>query len=164
MVSQSSQSTSQIAKATPSDVEEIVEASIHFKAGKELGKRGKLQRSVRVTDDEFTPRKKTKEKAKKEESFDLDTDDDNNENIIPTDRHTTPSRFILGNTDGITIKSFKKGFYSSVSPGSFDGLDDDEGEVAYIDDDVDERDLHGDLLNWLTLSDAPRQGHDEHDL
>ena len=161
---ENSQHPSQIPKSTSSDVEGIVVASIHSKPGKELGKRGKLQRSVRVTDDEFTPRKKTKEKAKKEESFDLDTDDDNNENIVPIDMHTTSSRFISENTDGVTIKSFRKGFYSSVSPGSFDGLDDNEGEVAYIDDDVDERDLHGDLLNWLTLSDAPRQGHDEHDL
>ena len=51
-----------------------------------------------------------------------------------------------------------------VSSASFDGLDDDEEDVAYIDDDIDERDLHSDLLNWLTLSDAPRQGQDENDL
>ena len=157
-------SPSQIPESTSSDIQELEKGSTHFKPSKELGKRGKLQRSVRVTDDEFTPRKNNKEKTRKEESFDLDTEDDDNENMAPPDRNITPTRFMLENTDGVTIKSFKKGFYSSISPGSFDGLDDDEGDVAYIDDDVDERDLHGDLLNWLTLSDAPRQGHDEHDL
>ena len=95
----------------------------------------------------------------------LQDENDNDDDGIPTDSNTTPTRFMLESTNGVTMKSFKKSLYSSVSPGSFDGLDDDgEGDVAYIDDDVDERDLHGDLLNWLTLSDAPRQGHNEHDL
>ena len=156
-------SPSMIPESTSSDVQGIEEESTDFKPSKELGKRGKLQRSVRITDDEFTPRKKSKEFYKDEESFDLETENDNDG--IPTDSNTTPTRFMLESTNGVTMKSFKKGLYSSVSPGSFDGLDDDgEGDVAYIDDDVDERDLHGDLLNWLTLSDAPRQGHNEHDL
>ena len=156
-------SPSMIVESTSSEVQVFDEGSTKFRPSKELGKRGKLQRSVRVTDDDFTPRKKTKEVYKKEESFDLDTEDDDNGHRIQSE-NTTPTRFTLEQTDGVTIKSFKKGIYRSVSPGSFDGLDDDEGDVAYIDDSADERELHGDLLNWLTLSDAPRQGHDEHDL
>ena len=129
---------------------------------KELGKRWKLQRSVRVTDDEFTPRKKSKALSREEESFDLDTEDDDDK--AATDSGNAETRLIIDHNTGRRIKVVHKNNFSSISPGSFDGLNDDEGDVAYIDDDVDERDLHGDLLNWLTLSDAPRQGHEEHDL
>ena len=138
------------------------ESSIDVKDNRGLGRRGRLQRSMRVAEEEITPRKKSKSLSKETESLELDTEEDerklpkcfnNTSNTSLSDRH---------NTNYHDEEEQKNSL--CVSSASFDGLDNDEEDVAYIDDDIDERDLHSDLLNWLTLSDAPRQGQDENDL
>ena len=135
------------------------ESSIDVKDGRGLGRRGRLQRSMRVAEEEITPRKKSKSFSKETESLELDTEEDERKCFS----NTSNASFINKHNSNDNEEEEQKNSLC-VSSASFDGLDDDEEDVAYIDDDIDERDLHSDLLNWLTLSDAPRQGQDENDL
>ena len=140
--------------------QEVVSANSN--ENRKLSRRGRLQRSARVQEEEYTPKKKSKALSKEDENFDFTLDDgDENKSNNNNDDRFLRLESLENNID--TKNGVERPTFSSISPGSFEALDDDE-DVAYIDEDVRDRDLHGDLLNWLTLSDAPTQGQNEVDL
>lgn len=132
------------------------EDNVIYNSGRKLSRRGKLQRSTRI--EEYSPNKSIKAHFCEIEKVDFNSDD-RHEN--PTDNKITKS--IPSNCD-VDQASTRRAAMSAVSPGSFEALDNDDGDVAFIDDEIEERDFHGDLLNWLTLSDAPKQSQEEVDL
>ena len=134
-----------------------------FNGNRKLSRRGRLQRSTRIQEEEYTPRKKPKAISNEEDDFDFKVDENAAKNINNRDDKPTQLKSVKDNNKDST-NGTQRPTFSSISPGSFEALDNDEEDVAYIDEDVEERDLHGDLLNWLTLSDAPKQGQDEVDL
>ena len=128
--------------------------------GRKSSKRGKLERSKRV-EEEYTPIKEQRTTSYNDDSFAFDL---NGEELPTNDSGFKDTRAVFClNSEPPIIAPLRPGL-NPISTGSFDTLDNDDDDVTFIDEDEEERDLHEGLLNWLTLSDAPKQSQEEIDL
>ena len=148
--------------AEASTIMQVDEKMVVFDSndGRKSSRRGKLERSKRV-EEEYTPTKENKGTSYNDDGFAFDL----NGGELPTnDSGFKDTRAVFSTNSDLPIISPLRPGLNPISTGSFDTLDNDDDDVTFIDADEEERDLHEGLLNWLTLSDAPKQSQAEIDL